>query len=363
MEITIEKALERTDLQFIDVRSPHEFREASIPGSLNVPLFDDAEHSRLGLLFREKGEIAARRAGLQIAAPKLPHLVEQISGACKGKIPLLYCQRGGLRSLSLYQILNLCGITVFRLQNGYRGFRQYVVKRLKDYHLQSRLIVLHGLTGAGKTAVLKVLEEEGVPVIDLEGLAGHRGSVFGAVGLPEQQTQKEFDALLLQELDRRRENPWIVVEGEGKRIGRVSLPPFLVEALDEGFKILLTASLETRVRRIVDSYIPAEPSPELLNQLKEAVNALRRRLGNKKVDFLLAELDRKNFDRVATSMCVDYYDHLYSDSRPECARFDEQINAEDINTAAGQIQSLLKNAETATIHPGTGPNNRVGYNI
>jgi tRNA 2-selenouridine synthase len=353
MEIDIEKALERSDLQFIDVRSPHEYREASIPGSLNIPLFDDAEHSQLGLLYREKGEIAARRAALQIAAPKLPHLVEQISSACEGKIPLFYCQRGGLRSFSLYQILNLCGMPVFRLQKGYRGFRQYVVKRLDDYQLQSRLIVLHGLTGVGKTAVLKVLEKEGLPVIDLEDLAGHRGSVFGAVGLPEQRTQKEFDTLLLQELDRHRENPWIVVEGEGKRIGRVSLPPFLVETMDEGFKVLMTASLETRVRRIVDSYIPAEPSPELLNQLKEAVNALRRRLGNKKIDLLLAELERENFDRVAASMCADYYDRLYSDSRTECSRFDRQIDAEDINAAAGQIKSLLKKVEKTTTRPGT----------
>ncbi|MFO8191488.1 MAG: tRNA 2-selenouridine(34) synthase MnmH [Bacillota bacterium] len=357
MEIDIEKALERSDLQFIDVRSPHEYREASIPGSLNIPLFDDAEQSRLGLLYREEGEIAARRAGLQIAAPKLPNLVEQIISVCEGKIPLLYCKRGGLRSFSLYQILNLCGVPVFRLRKGYRGFRQYVVKRLDDYQLQSRLIVLHGLTGVGKTAVLKVLEKEGLPVLDLEDLAGHRGSVFGAVGLPEQRTQKEFDALLLQELDHHRENPWIVVEGEGKRIGRVSLPPFLVEAMDEGFKVLMTASLEIRVRRIVGSYIPAEPSLELLNQLKEAVNALRRRLGNKKVDLLLTELERKNFDRVAASMCADYYDRLYSDSRPECSRFDRQVDAEDINAAAGQIQSLLKKAEKTTTRPGAGRNN------
>jgi len=354
MEIDIEKALERTDLQFIDVRSPHEYREASIPGSLNIPLFDDAEHSRLGLLYREEGEPAARMAGLKIASAKLPALVEQITATCGGKIPLLYCQRGGLRSLSLYQILHLCGFPALRLKNGYRGFRQYVVSQLKDYQLQSRFFVLHGLTGVGKTAVLKELEDEGVPVIDLEGLAGHRGSVFGAVGLPEQRSQKDFEALLLQALEKHRKAGWIVVEGEGRRIGRVSLPHFLVKAMDEGYQALLTASLEIRVRRIVDSYIPAKPPPELLTELKEAVSALRRRLGSKKVDLLTAELEQKNFDRVAASLCADYYDHFYSDSRPEYSRFDAQVDAEDIGTAARQIKALLEKEEQSASCPGTG---------
>ena len=340
MEIEIMEALKRSDLLFIDVRTPTEYAEASIPGAINIPLFNDQEHHQLGIIYHQLGETEARRAALDMVAPKLSALVDKIVRTCNGEKPLLYCSRGGMRSLSLYQILMLAGIQPLRLKKGYKAYRSYVIERLADYKLKCKLYVVHGLTGVGKTALLQNLDQKGLPVIDLEELANHRGSVFGAVGLNTSRSQKNFDALLLQQLDRYKELPYLYIEGEGRRIGNIYLPPFLAEAMEKGYQILLTASMETRVKRIVSTYIPAAMSEELLEQLKHALSSLRKRLGDKKVDRLIIMLEHGDYYNVSRLLCADYYDQFYSDSRPECARFDSVIDAESIENAAEQIMKL-----------------------
>lgn len=340
LEIDIMEALERSDLLFIDVRTPSEYAEASIPGAINIPLFDNQEHHQLGIIYHQLGETEARQAALVMVAPKLPALVDMIVNACSGEKPLLYCSRGGLRSLSLYQILTLTGIQTFRLKKGYKAYRSYVNKRLADYKLNCKLFVIHGLTGVGKTTVLQKLDQKGIPVIDLEGLANHRGSVFGAIGLNACRSQKDFDALLLRQLDRFKDRPYLFIEGEGRRIGNIYLPPFLTEAMDKGCQILLSASMEARVERIVSTYIPASISEELLEQLKGALVSLQRRLGDKKVNRLINMLEQGDYHNVARVLCTDYYDQFYSDSRPECANFDIVIDAENIENAVRQIMKL-----------------------
>lgn len=343
MEIEIEDALMRSDLLFIDIRSPGEYKESSIPGSVNIPLFNDREYRRLGILYHKQGEHDARKAALNIVAPKLPMLVDSITEVCGDKIPVLYCSRGGMRSLSLYQVLSLTGITVLRLKQGYKAYRRFVRKKLAAYELKSKLIVLYGLTGVGKTALLKMLFTSEIPVIDLEGLARHRGSVFGAVGPEAPRSQKDFDALLLQQLDILSEEPYLIIEGEGRKIGNVYLPVFLVEAMKMGYQVLLTAPLETRVERIIGDYSPELLSDRNLEELKNALGLLRRRLGHKKVDTLLKLIDEGEYRSVTEILCTDYYDHYYSDSRPESADFDKRIDATDLNKAAREIEILVSN--------------------
>ncbi len=334
MEIEIEEALSRSDLVFIDLRSPGEHAESSIPGSINIPLFDDSEHNQLGLIYHEQGEHAARKAALRLLSPKLPELVESVTAQNSSKIPLLYCARGGMRSLSLYQVISLTGYTVFRLKQGYKAYRRYVNKELEQFRLSARVVVLHGLTGVGKTTLLNKLEEKNLPVLDLEGIARHRGSVFGAVGTGTPRSQKDFDAILLKELSRTKDKPYMVVEGEGKRIGNVYLPMFLVEAMKEGHQVLLTAPLETRVDRIIEEYNPGQLSTEEMKNLLKALESLRRRLGDKKIASLVETLERGDYRAVVKILCTDYYDHYYSDSRPESASFDDIIDATDLDLAA-----------------------------
>jgi len=345
VEIEIEEALKRSDLLFIDIRAPREFAESSIPGAVNIPLFDDKEYRRLGIIYHREGEHAARRAALDIVAPKLPALVEQITASAGENIPLLYCKRGGMRSLSLYQVLSLTGISVLRLKRGYKAYRKHVSLRLAEYKLDSKMVVLHGLTGVGKTTLLEKLEALQIAVIDLEGLARHRGSVFGAVGPEKPRSQKDFDALLLQELDRLSNEQLIAIEGEGRKIGNIYLPKFLVNAMGEGRQVLLTAPLAVRVERILETYSPELLTENGLDELTKALQSLRRRLGSTKVDNLLRDLKAGDYRKVVTVLCSDYYDHYYSDSRPESANFDDHIDATDLNRAAREFkESLLKRA-------------------
>ena len=341
MEIEITDALKRFDLVFIDVRSPGEFAEASIPGAVNIPLFDDRQHHQLGIIYHQLGESEARRAALEMISLKLPGLVEQIAIRCGEKIPLIYCQRGGLRSLSLYQILNLTGITALRLKQGYKAFRRYVNSRLGSYEIKPDLFILHGLTGVGKTAVIKELEQSGIPIVVLEGLAGHRGSVFGHIGFTGQPSQKDFDALLLQQLDRHKDETCLVIEGEGRRIGNIYLPLFLSKAMEEGHQLLLTAPIEIRVKHIVETYRPSALNAKEFAELKTALYSLSDRMGSRKVESLIMALEQEKYTEVAQKLCTDYYDRLYSDSRPECSEFDNIIDATDIKNATRQIGELI----------------------
>lgn len=345
LEIDIQEALGRDDLVFIDVRSPGEYNESSIPGSINIPLFDDSEHHQLGIIYHQCGETEARRKALDFAAPKLPAIARQIDAACGEKIPLLYCRRGGMRSLSLYQVLSMTGGKVLRLKKGYRAYRKLVSIRLSAYRLESKLVVLHGLTGVGKTAVLLELGKRGYPVINLEGLARHRGSVFGAVGLDPQRSQKDFEALLLQEFDRLNGAPLIFIEGEGRRIGNIYLPAFLAEAMGKGFKVLLKTSLATRVDRILATYGPQTLAEQGRMDLEKSIISLQKRLGRQNVKQLLDLLAEEDYRALAEFLCREYYDHLYDDSRPETARFDCEVDAGDLGEA---IDSLIKLATTNT---------------
>lgn len=345
-EIEIEEAVRRDDLVFIDVRSPAEFSRASIPGAVNIPLFDDIQHRELGLIYHHEGETPARTAALALVSPRLPALVETIAAAAGKKTPLVYCWRGGLRSLSLYQILQLAGQEPLRLKGGYRAFRRYVNRRLAAYQMQGRPVVLHGLTGVGKTAVIDELIRRGLPAIDLEGLACHRGSVFGAVGFTGERSQKDFEALLLRELDRCAGAPFIFFEGEGARIGNIHLPPFLVQAMAEGIPILLTAPPAARVDRIVTEYLPSEPSDRDLGQIRGAIYSLRWRLGAAKVEQLLEKLTGEDYCGIAETLCTEYYDRLYSDARPERHPFYAQVAVDNVSKAADRLSDLFDKLKT-----------------
>ncbi len=337
MEIGIREALNRNDLLFIDVRSPGEHSESSIPGSINIPLFSDSEHHQLGLIYHLCGENDARTLALEFVSPRLPQLVKQVTDASKGLIPLLYCKRGGMRSLSLYQVLSMTGVRVLRLKNGYRAYRKLVSEGLKSYRFNNKLVILHGLTGVGKTAILQMLEKRGYPVIDLEGLARHRGSVFGSVSLGPQRSQKDFDALLYQKLNSFNTEPLVFTEGEGRRIGNIYLPRFLSEAMSKGYKLLLTASLEKRVERILATYNPQNLAKQEKEKLGQAIVSLENRLGRQRTSQLTGLLETGDLKTAAAILCQDYYDSLYSDSRPETARFDLEIDAEDLDRAVDVI--------------------------
>jgi tRNA 2-selenouridine synthase len=312
-EVTVEEALNR-NFKLIDVRTKEEFEEFHIPGALNVPLFTKEEREKISEVYYSHGEKEARLFALKLVAPKLYDVVSRIRKIKErdGQVAV-YCWRGGMRSLAVATICNLTGVHVFRLKGGYRAFRRFILRRIEEISEGLKVVVLYGPTGVGKTRILRELKEEGYPVVDLEGLAGHRGSVFGGIGL-KQPSQKMFDAYLWQELERLKDSPYVLVEGESKKIGKLFIPDPFWKAMERGKKILLTLPLEERIRVSLEDYGIGNFPPQVY---LEALARIKRILGDVKYNRIKMLIEMENYEEAVKELMVNYYDKLYSRSTPE----------------------------------------------
>lgn len=341
LPLDIDTFLQARDNCFVvDVRSPGEYSPASIPGAVNVPLFDAHERGIVGTTYRQEGTDRAKLVGLSIVAPKLPHLVDSILKGAAGKEIVLYCWRGGMRSRSLAGVFEILGYRANYLAGGYKAFRRHVVKWLKTVSLDMPVFVLNGLTGVGKTLVIRELQAMGAPALDLEAMANHRGSVFGAVGLGGTSSQKDFESRLYLSLRRLSGAPFLVAEGEGKRIGPVLVPDFLYTAMRESPHILLEAPLDVRAARIVAEYSGQDTQTALA--LAEAVQSLEQRLGTARCRELAACIRRGNFETAAKALCGEYYDRYYRDSRRDLTDYIAVVDVTDISAGARRVLAVIE---------------------
>ena len=318
LTVSLDKALALRDqgALLVDTRTPAEFAEGSIPGAVNVPIFSDAERAEVGTLYKCQGRQAARRLGVRLVSPKIPELIEQVEAAwgAAGRVPIVvFCWRGGMRSKALTSFLQLAGLPARQLIGGHKAFRAQV----RDFFERGewgRLLVLRGLTGVGKTRQLLELAAEGYPVLDLEGLAGHRGSAFGGLGLAPQPSQKQFESLLWDALRRIPPEGYALAEGESRHIGRLILPLKVYEALQKEASLWVEASLDYRARVILEDY-PARDA--LRAAFIPPIKALRQRLGGEVVERFLALLAAGEWEALARELMLRYYDPLYSHTQPE----------------------------------------------
>lgn len=336
--VPLEKALSLRDrgALLVDARSPGEYAEATIPGAINVPILDDLERTEIGALYKQAGRQAARRRGVEMVAPKIPALVEQVAAARPAGSPpaVIFCWRGGMRSRALTQFLELAGIPARQMGGGHKAFRG-LVRDFFENGEWGRLIVLRGLTGVGKTALLQRLAATGYPVIDLEGLANHRGSAFGHLGLPAQPTQRMFEALLWDALRRVPCDGYALAEGESRHIGRLALPLRVYQSLQTEVSLWIEASLPTRVRNILADY-PARD--HLRDEFARPIRALKERLGRQGVEALAALLQAGEWEELVRRLMVDYYDPLYRHTLPE-RRI--EIDIDDLSGGFGRLQAAI----------------------
>lgn len=249
----------------IDVRSPSEFAEDHLPGAINLPVLDDAQRAEIGTEYVRGSKFEARRRGAAMVARNIAaHLEGALSDVGGGYRPLVYCWRGGQRSGAMVAVMDQVGWPVTVLEGGYRTWRRHVVASLYDQPLPHRLVLLDGPTGAGKTALLASLAAEGAQTLDLEALAGHRGSLFGAT-TGGQPSQKAFESALHDALSRLDPSRPVVVEAESSRIGRRALPQSLWAAMKAAPTVRLDARLRDRVARILADYADIAADPEALN--------------------------------------------------------------------------------------------------
>jgi len=315
--IDLETALKRRSegALVVDVRSPGEFAEATIPGAINVPILDNQQRAQIGPLYKNEGTHVARTRGIEIVAPKIPQLIKDICAQrTNPRRPIIvFCWRGGLRSRAMTTFLQLAGYPAFQLRGGHKAFRRHVV----DFFEQGcwgRMLVLRGLTGVGKTRLLHQLAAQNQPVIDLEGLANHRGSAFGGVGLGEQPGQKQFEALLWEQLQHIPADGWALTEGESRHIGKLLLPQRFFRSLQTETTLWVETSLENRIKIILEDYC--------VNQLPEEafispIQSLQRRLGLAEVENMLELLRQKNWHELVAELMLKYYDPLYRHTKPD----------------------------------------------
>jgi tRNA 2-selenouridine synthase len=337
-DISLEELNEQrksSDLVLIDVRSPSEYEESTIPGSLNIPLFNDEERAEIGTIYKQVSAQAAKERGLEIVSAKLPAFIRSFSEIPDRKA--VFCWRGGMRSKTTATVLSLMGIHAYRLNGGYRAYRKWVVDTLDTIEFAPKAVVLHGNTGTGKTLILRTLQERGLPLLDLEGMAAHRGSIFGQIGL-KGNNQKTFDSLLLEELLRYRESPYVLMEAESKRIGKAVLPDFLVRKKETGYHLILELPVEVRVQHILEDYRPAEHHEECLAAFRQIKTRIHTPIAHEIEGCLLTE----RYDKAVKMLLEHYYDPRYAFSTEAYDGELTVVKAATIEEAITEIERIVR---------------------
>lgn len=291
---------------FIDVRSPSEYESETIPGAINIPIFNNEERSLIGIVYKQESIEKAKKIGIELASKKLPSIYEKIIELNKKYDNLVFfCARGGMRSRALVSLFESIGINAFKLEGGYKYYRKYIYTHLPNLVTDIQFIILYGNTGNGKTHILQNLKRKGMDIVDLEGCANHRGSILGSVGLGQQNTQKMFESLLYQSLFNRKTN-LVFIEGESRRIGKDIIPKYLFEAMKKGINIKIEANMDIRIANILDSYVH-----DTDDELIESLEHLRKHLGDKNIDRYIKLIEKHQYKPVAEELMVKYYDPMY----------------------------------------------------
>lgn len=343
-EITVQDVLLNGKVTIFDVRSPVEFMEGSIPGAINVPLFTNEERHEIGIIYKNEGQDAAKWKAMEFVSPKIPTMLQTIKKHTKTEhSPVVYCWRGGMRSKSVVTFLDFAGLSANRLIGGYKAYRQHILDETPNI-LPRKAVVLHGMTGVGKTEILKILEKRGYPILDLEHMAGHRGSIFGTIGIGEGHNQKTFDSLLFERLSELASFDYFIMEAESKRIGRIVQPEDLIQRKIEGVHFHIEMPFENRVQHIVNEYVkPFEKEDWYHSKISEGVEKITRRIRDKDFLLLLEQyLNERNYPEMIRILLEKYYDPRYDHKRLDYDGEFFEIHAENIEEAANQIESHLE---------------------
>jgi len=287
----------------LDVRSPVEFNKGRIPGAHNMPLFSDDERAIVGTLYRKEGQAAAYQKGLELVTPRLHSFIAFAEEKAPNRILRLHCWRGGLRSQKMAEHLEQAGFSVALLEGGYKAYRHAVLNELEK---NRDLLLVGGLTGVGKTLILKELSLIDLQVLDLEERAQHRGSSFGMIGMPRQPSQEHFDNRLAEALFLSNRSKPLWLEDESRYIGSCQLPKALFEQMQKSPLFLVERSLEERIDILEDEYLKFY-DPDLFIA---AVERIAQRLGGLRTKEVISCF-RSDRIREAVALILDYYDRAY----------------------------------------------------
>ncbi|MBF0444650.1 MAG: tRNA 2-selenouridine(34) synthase MnmH [Magnetococcales bacterium] len=291
-----------SDIPLLDVRSPGEYTNGHIPGAISLPLFSDEERKQVGTTYKQVGPKEAFQQGLDLVGPKMSHFVQMGEKLSRNGQIKLYCWRGGKRSQSIGWLLQQAGLKVMVLKGGYRSYRQKAIKKLSE---PAKLMVIGGHTGCGKTEILKRLEQMGEQVIDLEGMANHRGSAFGGIGLAKQPSNEQFFNEIWELWSQMDHSRTIWVENESLCIGRVVVPEPLLAQMKQAPLLLLNAPMELRIQYLIELY-GSQPKKDIAASIKK----ISKKLGLHDTQLILEQLAQGDLKAVVNRL-LKYYDKGY----------------------------------------------------
>jgi tRNA 2-selenouridine synthase len=291
-----------SSLPVIDVRSPSEFEAGHIPGALNIPIFSDRERELVGTKYKKEGQIPAILEGLRLTGPQMAAKLEQALKVSEGKKLLVHCWRGGMRSEAMAWLFSLGGIDTVVLEGGYKAYRSHILTSLSE---KQKMFILGGLTGSSKTHIIRHLRTLGEQVIDLEGLANHKGSAFGALGEAPQPSTEHFANLLFKEWNSLSHDIPYWVEDESRNIGTVFLPELFYNNMQSAPTIVLMMSPQLRLPRLITEYSAFPPEALIASIMK-----ISKRLGGDNTHEAVKAVETGDIGK-AIEIVLVYYDKTY----------------------------------------------------
>ena len=286
----------------IDVRTPAEFEQGHIPGTINLPLFTNEERKIIGTLYKKEGKQPAILKGLELVGTKLYEFINEANKINNKGTLLLHCWRGGMRSANMAWLFEMYGFNCFTLRGGYKSFRNYV---LESFNEQKNIIVLGGRTGSGKTLILKELQKQAHQIVDLEKIAHHKGSSFGAFGEEKQLSQEQFENELWHQFSKTDNSKQCFLEDESRKIGKNILPEGLWQQMRNASVICIDLAFEARVKYLVNEY-----GKFTSEELMAATERISKRLGGLNTKQAMEAIKNKDL-KTACEITLKYYDKAY----------------------------------------------------
>jgi len=337
-EITYSELLKKKNYILIDVRTPKEYEESTIPGAINIPVLLDEERVMVGTAYKKESPEKAKLMGVEAISKRLGAITSEVSELAKKYDSIIFfCARGGMRSGSMTSFFNSMGYKTARLSGGYKSYRSFIMNDLENIVKGLTLITLHGKTGTGKTKILFELAKKGFETIDLEGMAKNRGSHFGHIGIPQDRSQKTFESLLYDAVKHRKNNV-IVIEGESRKIGPIHIPEPFWNTMKNGVKILVEGPIEMRLDIIIEDYTGIE---ELKENLLDVAKKLKRYMDGNAYSKFIKLVEEGNIREAAREMMVEYYDPMYNKSLNK-HDYQEEIYIESIEDGVLKLENTLK---------------------
>jgi tRNA 2-selenouridine synthase len=294
----------------IDVRSPLEFAEDHIVGAINCPVLSDLERQKVGTIYKKESSFKAKIIGSSLTAKNIAFHIENNFMEKKGSWqPLIYCWRGGQRSKAFSIVLSEVGWRTNQLKGGYKEYRNQVINFLDNIGPKLKITLISGKTGSAKTKILKSIENEGGQILDLEGLANHKGSLLGKIPDLIQPSQKFFESLIFNKIQKLNLKDKIYIEAESSKIGNIHIPKSIWKKMIKSPRIEISANVELRAKFLVNDYDYMCNDPTLINPI---IKGLKNRLSKKLFDEWTNLIDKKKWFDLTKSFLENHYDPSYS---------------------------------------------------